>query len=88
MELSEITSLIKIREYLSGTLNNSMIDRKTLGEMQGMLLLVDKKIIAMLKTSEFKDYIDFSSLKNTLAEARQASSGVFDEANKIKSGLK
>lgn len=88
MKLDELTSLIQIRDYLASSQNNGSIDRKTLGEMSAMLLLIDKKIIKILQSPEFKDYVDYGSARQALIESRQLNNGVFEEANRIKSGLK
>lgn len=88
MKLDEINSLITVRNYVNQTLNNNAIDRPTLSELGETLLLLDNKIIKMLKEPEFKEYIDFGSIKKVLKDTRQITSGVFDEANRIKAGLK
>lgn len=88
MNLDEIVSLIKVRDYIANSLNNNTVDRPTLSELGGMLLLIDRKIIGILKEPEFKQYINYGSVRKVLVENRQITSGVFDEANQIKSGLK
>lgn len=86
MDLSAITDLIKVRDYIANSLNNNSIDRKTLSELGKMLLLTDQKILNMLNTDKFKDYIDYANANKAIAENRRITSGVFDEANRIKAG--
>lgn len=87
MDLSEIISLIKVRDYINQSLGNNTVDRPTLSELGNMLLLIDKKIINTLKGPQFKEYLDYSNIKKVLIDTRTITSGVFDEANKIKSGI-
>lgn len=84
MKLDEIVSLIKIRDYIASSLNNSNINRKVLHELEASQLLIDKKIIAMMQGDDFKEYIDFDSAADVIAERRRLNSHVFDEANKRK----
>jgi hypothetical protein len=86
MNLDELTSLIKVRDYIANSLNNNSIDRKTLSELGKMLLLTDQKILNLLNTNQFKSYIDYDSAAKVIAENRRITSGVFDEANRIKAG--
>jgi hypothetical protein len=88
MNLDELTSLITVRDYVANSLNNNSVDRKTLSELGGMLLLLDKKIFGLLKKDDFKKYIDFADVRQAIVDNRKITSGVFDEANKIKSGIK
>lgn len=80
MDLKEIINLIKVRDYVANSINNSSIDRSTVSELNGMLILLDKKIINNLKSSEFKDYICFGEVKKTIEEIAKQ--------NNIRSGLK
>jgi len=79
MNLQELLNLIGIREYVVNSVNNCSIDRPTVKELGGILILLDNKIISILKSPEFKDYIGY-------ADVRQA---IIDVANitNIKSSL-
>jgi len=79
MDLKEIVDLITIREYMVNSSNNHTIDRKTVNFMIGSLLLVDKKIINLLQSDEFKEYINYEDVDKAKQEAANA--------NNIKSGL-
>jgi hypothetical protein len=63
MDLSELTALIKIKEYVANSVGISAIDRKTVGELNGILLLLDKKIIQIIIGEEFKEYIDYKNVQ-------------------------
>ena len=79
MELKEITDLIKIRDYVCNTVNNSHIDRSTVSVMNGMLLLLDNKILKLLQSEEFKDYVEYKDVKKAIADVARITN--------IKSGL-
>ena len=55
MELNNISNLIKIREYIVVCINNMSIDRQLLNNLNKLLPLVDKKIISILLSDEFKE---------------------------------
>lgn len=80
MDLKEITDLITIRQYVVNSTGNPAINRETVSYMNGVLILVDKKIVDLLKGQEFKEYIDYQNV-------RQAIEDVVKITN-IKSGLK
>jgi hypothetical protein len=80
MDLKEITDLIAIRQYVVNSTGNPAINRETVSYMNGVLILVDKKIVDLLKGQEFKEYIDYQNV-------RQAIEDVVKITN-IKSGLK
>jgi hypothetical protein len=81
MEFKELIDLISIRNYVAGTINNNpSIDRPTLSELNGMLILTDRKIIEVLKGKEFKDYIGYQGVREAIEEVAKL--------NNIKSGLK
>jgi hypothetical protein len=63
MELEELLSLIKIREYVVHNVALPTIDRKTVSELNGILLLLDEKIIRILTGPEFKDYIGYKNVQ-------------------------
>jgi hypothetical protein len=80
MDLKEITDLIAIRQYVVNSTGNPAINRETVSYMNGVLILIDKKIVDLLKGQEFKEYIDYQNV-------RQAIEDVVKITN-IKSGLK
>lgn len=63
MNFEELVSLIRIRDYVINSIALPTIDRKTVNELNGMLLLLDKKIIGMICSDEFKDYIGFTNVQ-------------------------
>jgi hypothetical protein len=79
MNLKELTDLIAIRQYVVNSTANPAIDRNTVAYMNDTLLLLDKKIIALLQGDDFKKYMDYSNI-------RQAREDVVNITN-IKSGL-
>ena len=81
MELQELIDLISVRNYIANTINNNpSIDRPTLSELNGMLILSDRKILEILKGKEFKDYIGYQGVREAIEEVAKL--------NNIKSGLK
>ena len=80
MDFKELTDLINIREYVVNSMNLPSIDRATVNDLSGIYLLLDKKIINILLSPEFKDYISFK-------DAQQAKQQVAN-MNNIRSGIK
>ncbi len=80
MNLDEINSLIKVREYVVISLNNGSIDRATVSELNGMLILIDRKIIDLLKSQEFKEYIGYRDVRKAIEEVAKITN--------IKSGMR
>lgn len=68
MDLKEITDLISIRKYIAISTSNPSIDRATVSLLNGMLILIDNKIINILKSNEFKDYIDYKDVKKAIED--------------------
>ncbi len=79
MDFKELNDLISIREYISISIGNPSIDRKTITGMNHLLLLVDKKIISLLMSDEFKKYVGYANLQDVLEDVRKITN--------IKSGL-
>jgi hypothetical protein len=69
MELKELTELINIKRYVADSVGIMAIDRKTVNELNGLLLLIDKKIIGLLLGDEFKEYIDYKNVQDAKIEA-------------------
>jgi hypothetical protein len=59
----ELTNLIAVRQYVVNATALPAIDRKTVGELNGILLLLDEKIIGILTGPDFKDYIGFKDVQ-------------------------
>lgn len=79
MDLTELNSLIGIRSYVVNVINNSAFDRSIVNDLNGMLILLDKKIVSLLRSPEFKGYIGFEDVKKAIQEVA--------DLNNIKSGL-
>lgn len=79
MDLTEINQLINIRQYIANSISNSNIDRATVNVLSGMLILIDNKLVKLLQTENFKEYIEYKDVKKA----------IFDvvKLNNIKSGL-
>lgn len=76
----EIQSLIVIREYINVMINNYNREKKDLADLRSMLILVDNKIVSMLLSDQFKEYVDFQNARAAMIKAA--------EVNNIKSGMK
>ena len=71
MELKELTDLMEIRKYVVNNVALPTIDRKTVNELNGILLLLDKKIIGILTGPDFKEYIGFQDVEAAKREAAE-----------------
>lgn len=79
MDFEELLALIKIREYVVNSRANPSVERKLIGELDGILLLLDKKIISILTGPDFKDYIgykDVQAAKEAAARITNIYSGI------------
>lgn len=72
MEFDELIGLIRIRDYVINSIALPTIDRKTVNELNGILLLLDKKIIGLLTSEDFKDYIGYKNVQ----EAKEAAARI------------
>jgi hypothetical protein len=77
--MEELVSLVNIRNYAYSVINNSNFDRGVVNDLTAFLILLDKKIIDLMRSPEFKDYVGFSDAKKTIHEMVQQTS--------VKSGL-
>lgn len=64
--LDELNSLISIRAYVNQTCDSSSNDKETYKYMRDLVLMLDKKIIDILKTDEFKEYVSFKDVKQVI----------------------
>jgi len=79
MDLKELVDLINIRQYVVNSAANPAIDRNTVSYMNESLLMIDRKIISLLQSDEFKDYIDYKDIqavKKQVAEITNIKSGL------------
>ncbi len=68
MKFDQIKDLIMIRDYIISYRNDAKADTKTLNYLNSCLNAIDKKIIVILSSEEFKNYVGLSS--NQLSEQR------------------
>lgn len=80
MDLKEITELVSIRQYVVNSTANPAINRETVSYMNGLLILLDKKIVSLLKSDDFKEYIDYQNVRQAIEDVARITN--------IKSGLK
>jgi hypothetical protein len=80
MNLRELVDLITIRQYVVNSTGNAAIDRATVNVMNGMLIMIDKKIMSLLQSDEFKEYINYQDVRRAIEEVAKITN--------IKSGLK
>lgn len=69
MDLRELVDLISIRQYVCNSISNPTVDRPTLSELNGILILLDKKMIAMIKSPEFKEYVGYANVRQAIVDA-------------------
>ena len=79
LDIQEIVNMITIRQYVVNSTANPAIDRKTVNYMNGVLLMLDKKIMSTLEDDRFKDYINYKDVRKAVEEVANI--------NNIKSGL-
>lgn len=79
MNFEELNNLIAIRQYVCNSIALPAINRKTVNELNGILLLLDEKIIGILTGTDFKEYIGYANVQE--AKVRAA------EITNIRSGL-
>ncbi len=68
MNFPEIINLISIRQYVANSVANPAIDRATVNYMNNLLIMVDKKIINLLKSDEFKEYINYKDVQKAIED--------------------
>jgi len=80
MNLKDLNELINVRNYIANSANNPYIDKATINTMNGMLILVDKKILGLLQSENFKEFIGYKDVRQAIEEVAKMTN--------IKSGLK
>lgn len=71
MNLSEIESLIKIRDYVDRMINNFNLEKSVVVDLRSMSILLDNKIVALLLGEEFKEYINFAGAKEAVSRVAE-----------------
>jgi len=80
MDLKEVVDLIAVRNYIVLATNSFTLDKETTRYMNESLILVDKKIVTILKEAEFKKYVGYQNVQEAVQEIRRITN--------IKSNLK
>jgi len=80
MNLKELTDLMDVRQYVVNSTANPTIDRETVKYMNGLLIMLDNKIIGILKSDEFKEYVNYKDVRKAIEDVARITN--------IKSGLK
>lgn len=82
IDLAEISSLIKIRDYMNNAVSNFSIPREKVKKLHDMLIALDQHIIDQLIGQPFRKFLgyDTNDIKQFVSAAR--------EANDIKAGMK
>lgn len=80
MDLRELVDLITIRQYVVNSTGNSSIDRSTVNVMNGMLIMIDKKILEIIQGDDFKKYVNYADVRKAIEDVARITN--------IKSGLK
>jgi hypothetical protein len=79
MELQELLDLIAIRSYVVNSVANPTVERKTIKDLDGILILLDKRIVSILVGEDFKEYIGFADVNKAIQDVRRITN--------IKSGI-
>lgn len=69
--LKELTDLIAIRTYVGNSIGLSAVKKETIRELDGILLLLDQKIIDILIGKEFKEFIGYENVQATKINAQK-----------------
>lgn len=70
MQFKELLDLIAIRTYVVNSVANPIFDRATIKDLDGILILLDKKIVSLLIGEEFKEYIGYANVRKAIEEVR------------------
>jgi len=87
MDLKELLDLIAIRGYVVNSVANPIFGKSTVKELDGLLILLDKKIAAILLSDEFKEYVGFGDLKDAIKQMKADTNQPWNDARAIMSGL-
>lgn len=86
MDFKELTDLITIRQYVVNATALPAISKNTVNELNGILLLLDEKIIGIITGLHFKDYIgykDVQSAKERAAKITNIYSGIVNKNSEL-----
>lgn len=67
-DLSILTDLISIRNYVSLSINNFSLKREDINKLNTTLIMLDKLIVSKLFSDEFKKLINFDNAKDAIQE--------------------
>jgi len=84
MKLQKIANLIQVRDYVYRSIENPTIDRATSNQLNNMLIMIDKKIIAAVVSDDFKAQIEFDKADKVIAGVIKEKNAVFAEAQLLK----
>ena len=87
MEFKELLDLIAIKSYVVNSVANPIFDRATVKALDGISILLDKRISSILLSDEFKNYIGFDGVKQAILNIRGENDKPFNEARAIMSGI-
>ena len=80
MNLQELLDLIAIRAYVVNAVANPIFERNIVRDLDGILILLDKRIAKILTGPEFKEYIGYADVRRAIEEVVRVTN--------IKSGIK
>ena len=80
MDLQELLNLVSIRSYVVNAVANPIFDRATVRDLDGILILLDRRIAGILIGPDFKEYIGYADVRKAIEDVRNITN--------IKSGLK
>lgn len=80
LDRQEIVDLITIRQYVVNSTANPTMDRAAVNYLNGALIMIDKKIMGLLQSDQFKEYINYGDVRKAIEEVAKLTN--------IKSGLK
>jgi hypothetical protein len=87
MDTQELLDLIAIRNYVVNSTASPLFDKKTIKDLDGLSILLDKKIVAILMSDEFKEYVGFADVQKVIQEVRNTKEGPMNQARKIMSAI-
>jgi len=80
MDMKELSDLIATRNYVLLAIDNFSIDKETSRYMSDLRVILDKKIIDLLKGDEFKSYVGYEKLAEVKREMAETNNEVFQKA--------
>lgn len=80
MDLKELSDLITIRNYVLVSVDDFAIDKETSRYMGDLKLMLDQKIIELLKDEKFKDYVGYDGLTEVKQERAKTQNESFQKA--------